>query len=992
MIPTIHSEEFDLSFKVYYDLMAKRVSEILLVSSPYDAFIMEEDEPLAERIIHEYRGLNLTRPPKLTWVATAFEAFEALSLKKFDLVITMPRMDDMDPYLFGKEVKQKFGNPPVFLLTHSTGNILSDPKYSDKTAIDKIFVWSGNTYLLLALIKDIEDRMNVSFDTEHARVRVILLVEDSPFYCSSLLPFLYKEIVTQTRTVMEESLNEEDRILRMRGRPKLLVAETFEEAEELFRRFKPYLLSVFSDARFPREGELSENAGFSLLSMIKEECPDMPLLMLSSEETNRDIALKIPAVFVNKNSATLHRDIHSFFDDCLGFGDFVFCLPDGTEAGRASSIRAMENILPSIPDESVSYHASRNDFSTWLMARSEISMASKLRTIKASDFRDAAEIRKFLISCIRERRRGRQRGIVAGFSRDNFDPDADFYPDFIKMGKGSLGGKARGLAFISTLLRQNRFQKKFPEVSFSVPKTLVISTDGFDNVVSKNNIRELIMCEYSDNRISEIFLNSEFPRYLTRSLSLFLSHIHVPLAVRSSSLLEDALFQSRAGIYKTCMLPNNHPDPAVRRAALINAIKLIYASTFHEKAKKFAKSTSSRTEEEKMAVIVQQMTGRHYGNYFYPAMAGVAQSYNFYPIADMKPEDGIVHLALGLGKTVVEGGAALRFCPAYPQVLPHFSKVEDILNNSQRFFYALRTDDFPSDLRRTDDSTLAKLEIDEARDHFPIQSLCSTYIPEDNRIRDSAQGSGHLVLTFANILKYKSFPLPEIISEILEIGRKGMGSPVEIEFAANLGNGKARKAEFSLLQIRPMAMSRQHKDVEITEEEIKSAFCFSNSAMGNGNIQGISDIIFVNPDTFDPARTVEKAIEINWMNMMLEQQHRKYVLIGPGRWGTSDRWLGIPVSWSDISGVGVMVETSIEKLRADPSQGSHFFNNITSLGISYLTVSDNAKSSEYPDVINWEWLKSLPAENETEYLRHIKLEKPLTIKIEGKKSRAVILK
>ncbi len=988
MIPTIHSEEFDLSFKVYYDLMAKRVSEILLVSSPYDAFIMEEDGPLAERIIHEYQGLNLTRPPKLTWVATAYEAFEALSVKKFDLVITMPRMDDMDPYLFGKEVKQKFGNPPVFLLTHSTGNILSDPKYSDKTAIDKIFVWSGNTYLLLALIKDIEDRMNVSFDTERARVRVILLVEDSPVYCSSLLPFLYKEIVTQTRTVMEESLNEEDRIVRMRARPKLLVAETFEEAEELFRRFKPYLLSIFSDARFPRDGELSENAGFSLLSMIKEECPDMPLLMLSSEETNREAASKIPAVFVNKNSFTLHRDIHSFFDVYLGFGDFVFCLPDGAEVGRASNIRAMENILPSIPDESVSYHASRNDFSTWLMARSEIHLASKLRTIKASDFRDAKEIRNFLITCIRERRRGRQRGVVAGFSRGNFDPDADFY----KIGKGSLGGKARGLAFISTLLRQNKIQKKFPEIIFGVPKTLVISTEGFDKVMSKNNLRELIMCEYSDNRISEIFLKSEFPGCLIRSLNLFLSHISFPLAVRSSSLLEDALFQSRAGIYKTCMLPNNHPDAAVRRAALINAVKLVYASTFHEKARKFAKSTASRTEEEKMAVIVQQVTGRQYGDWFYPAMAGVAQSYNFYPIADMKPEDGIVHLALGLGKTVVEGGAALRFCPVYPQMLPHFSKVEDILNNSQRFFYALRTDNFPSDLCRMDDATLAKLEIDEARDHFPVQSLCSTYIPEDNRIRDSAQGSGHLVATFANILKYKSFPLPEIISEILEIGRKGMGSPVEIEFAANLACGKAQKAEFSLLQIRPMAMSRQQKDVEITEEEIKCALCFSNSAMGNGNIQGISDIVFVNPDTFDPGRTVEKAIEINWMNMMIEQQHRKYLLIGPGRWGTSDRWLGIPVSWNDISGVGVMVEASIEKLRADPSQGSHFFNNITSLGISYLTISDYAKASEYPDFINWEWLKSLPAENETEYLRHIKLEKPLTIKIDGKKSRAVILK
>ena len=986
-LPNNHLDDFDLSFKVFHELMAKKVTEILLVSSPYDAFIMEEEGRLAERIIHEYRGLNLSRPPKLTWVSTAQEALNTLSNKEFDLVITMPRLDDMDAFNLGRKIKRICPELPIFLLTHNTNRLLLDSEHPDLSSIDKLYVWTGNSDLLLALIKNTEDRMNVEYDTQKAKVRVIILVEDSPIYYSSFLPILYKEIVMQTQAVMEESLNDEHRILSMRARPKILLAENYEEAEKLCRQFKPYLLSVFSDVRFPRKGKMDDQAGFDLLSMIKKEIPDIPLLNLSSEEANRKKAEKIPAVFLNKNSPTLHSEIRSFFMDRLGFGDFIFRLPDGKEVARVSNLRAMEKILPSIPDESVYFHAVRNHFSRWLMARSEILLASILRPIKPSDFNTVKARKDYLVACIHKRRIELQKGIIADFVSDDFDPDADF----IKIGKGSLGGKARGLAFMSTQLKRNpHIQDKFKDITISVPKTLVISTEAFDSFISENNLKDIPTSDYSDNQISEIFLQSSLPDWLHRDLKLFIEHIKYPLAIRSSSLLEDAQFQPFAGIYKTYMLPNQDPDPAQRLMQLVIAIKLVYASTYLEIPRAYARSTLHRTEDEKMAVIIQQLSGNRQGDYFYPALAGVAQSYNFYPMSHMKPEEGIAHIALGLGKTVVEGGTSLRFSPKYPQFLPQFSTVDDILKNSQRFFYALKMVDSPecfeSNDKATDDDTLTKLEIDDAHDHAPVANLSSTYIPEENRIRDTGNVSGYRVLTFASILKYDFFPLPQILTEILKIGRKGMGSPVEIEFSVNIDFNKKKKPEFSLLQIRPMAISLHNKDVEITKKDINRAFCFSTMALGNGKFKDITDIIYVRPDSFDPGRTVEIAGEIGKVNRQMVQQNKKYLLIGPGRWGSADRWLGIPVTWNNISGIGAVVETTAHNLKADPSQGSHFFHNITSLGISYLTIKENDE-----DFLDWKWLKSLPPESETDYLCHVKLDRPITLKIDGKKSRAVLM-
>ena len=978
----IDISDFELSFKVFHRLMASKVHEILLVSSPYDAFIMEEDGRLAERIIHEYRGLNLSSPPMLTWVSNSREALSALSAKPYDLVISMPRLDDIEPLEFGKRIKEKYPDLPFFLLVHNTSHLLLDPKYADRSVVDKMYVWFGNTDLLLALIKNVEDRLNIDHDTEMAWVRVILMVEDSPRYLSSILPLLYKQIVMQTQEVIENSINAEHRMLRMRARPKIVVAETYEEAERLYDTYRPYILSIFSDVRFPRGGKVDEHAGVEFLARIHEKDPDLPILLMSSEESNQKLAKEIPAVFLNKNSSALHNEIGEFFLNRLGFGDFVFRTPQGREIARAPNLKIMEKLLPEIPVDSIYYHGTKNHFSSWLMARSEIKLASMLKTIRAEDFEKPEDVKTFLIQCITERRKGRQRGVISDFASD-YDPDADF----IKMGKGSLGGKARGLAFLLTLLKRNpELHASYPDMAIRVPKISVITTEAFDDFINENKLKSLATEDVEDEQVVEAFMNGRLPGWLKTMLGQFVEKVEYPLAVRSSSLLEDAQHEPFAGIYRTYMLPNQDPEVKIRYQRLEAAVKMVYASIYLQAPKAYAKSTMHRMEEEKMAVILQELTGSRYGDYFYPAAAGVAMSHNFYPIGHLKPEDGLVQLAMGLGKTVVEGETALRFSPPYPQFMPQFSAVDDILENSQRYLYALKLENFPEKLV-LENGTLEKLEVDELADFPSFHMLSSTYYPDEHRIRDGFSASGYPVLTFAGILKHEMLPLSKLLADILKMGRQGMGSPVEIEFALDLPADKSKKPELALLQIRPMASCRQILGVEITEEEKKRALCYSSMALGFNKCSNIMDIVYVKPEDFDPARTVEAAAEIGKLNGKLFSQDRKYLLIGPGRWGSADRWLGIPVKWNDISGVGAMVEAATDKLKADPSQGSHFFHNITSLGISYLTVSGGGQ-----DFLDWDWLRSLPAEEETKYLKHARLLSGLNIKIDGGSSRAVILK
>ena len=838
--------------------------------------------------------------------------------------------------------------------------------------------------MLLALIKNIEDTWNVAFDTRRAKVRVIILVEDSPVFRSLFLPLLYKEIVTQTQSAMEESLNDEHRIFRMRARPKVLVADNFETARALYHDYRPYLLSIFSDVRFPMNGEINDQAGFELLTRIRSEQPDIPLLMMSSDRHNRQRALDIPAVFIDKNSPDLSNDIRQFFKQYLGFGDFIFRLPDGSEIARASNLREMEKILPTIPDASMAYHAEHNHFSSWLMARSEVMLASSLKPVKVSDFSSPQALNHYLVSCLNARRKGRQRGIITEVSKGNYDPVAEF----TKIGKGSLGGKARGLAFMASQLKAHADSfKKIAGLEVRVPKTMVLSTDCFDDFSNAHRLHGFAAGDHEDFDVMTAFQKPDFPEDVRSVLAGFLEKARYPLAVRSSSLLEDAQFQPFAGLYRTYMLPNNHPDFNTRLRRLEQAIKLVYASTYYKAPKSYARSTSHRVEDEKMGVIVQQLTGRINGEYFYPALSGVAQSYNYYPLAHLQPEQGIAHLAMGLGKIVVEGGVALRFSPMYPQFLPQFSTVDDILKNSQRFFYALKLSDFPAELGINEDDTLARLDLDDHPDHSPVKWLSSTYSIAEHRIRDGLQPSGYPVLTFANVLKYKAIPLAAYLSKLLDIGRSGMGCPVEIEFAVGGPATSSQPPQLDLLQIRPMAITAgTMTDVVVTPEEIKRAVLYSEQALGNGQTDDIADIIFVDPETFDPANTMAIASEIGKLNQKFVSSRRKYLLIGPGRWGSADRWLGIPVRWNDISEVGAMVETTAANLKADPSQGSHFFHNITSLGISYITVSDGGN-----DFIDWQWLGSGHPISRTQYLIHTRLDSPLTIKVDGRESTAVVV-
>jgi CheY-like chemotaxis protein len=979
------AEEFDPRFKIFHELMARKVRDILLVSTPYDAWILEEDCRLSERIIHEYRGLNLSNPPRFTWASTAQEALAAIDKKKFDMVISMSQLADMDVFDLGEEIKKKVPDLPVVLLAHDslpppTQECLLD--FTRPAGIDQSFVWSGNTDILVALVKSAEDRLNVEHDTEFAGIRVILFVEDSPAYISSLLPVLYRELVSQAQAIMEYRLNEEHKLLTMRARPKILVAESFEEANQLFEKYEPYVLGVISDVRIPRNCVLDENAGAAFLSKIMKERFDIPLLLTSSEPSNADRARKIPAAFVDKNSPSLHAEVRAFFVDQLGFGDFVFRKPDGREIARAPSLRKLEEILRTIPEDAFVYHYTRNDFSRWLFARTEIMLASKVRPLRDEDFTSIEDHRQYLISLIRTWRQRRQKGVVADFDAADFDPETEFF----KIGKGSLGGKARGLAFVANLLqRLPAIHKKFEDINIFVPRTLVITTEGFDIFVEENDLKELAKSDAPDEEIAEAFRNAQFPQLITEDLKAYLSRIKYPLAIRSSSLLEDAQFRAYAGLYRTYMLPNDNPELDTRLEHLISAIKLVYASTYFQDPKAFSKRIGHRTEEEKMAVIIQQLIGERYGDYFYPTMSGVAQSHNYYPFAKMKPEEGITTVALGLGKTVMEGEKALRFSPKYPQLLPQRSTVEDILENSQQLFYALKMGSDHAELGIHEDANLEKRDISDADEEAPVKLLASTYIPDEHRIRDSAHMEGYRILTFAQILKYGQFPLAEVLSEILALGQEGMGCPVELEFSMNIPQDSECKPEFAFLQLRPMTARAELLQVEIGDDEIGRAFCVSSHALGNTETSDIADIIYVKPDDFDPARTQQIAREIGQLNSRLMGASRKYLLIGPGRWGSADRWLGIPVSWAEICGVGAMVEMASSQLRADPSQGSHFFHNITTLGITYATVSE-----ENSDFIDWDWLQAQPVATETTFMTHIQLANPFVLKVDGRSSKCVM--
>jgi DNA-binding NarL/FixJ family response regulator len=974
--------DIDTSFKVYHELMAHKVWEILLVLSPYDAFIMEEDASLSTRIINEYRGLNLSRPPRMTRVSRADEALELVRKKKFNLVITLPQVGDMDSNTLGLRIKEIDPTLPVILLSNGQKTIPSVLDLTKHQGIDKFFIWSPDPALMLSIIKNVEDHLNVENDTSLAMVRVLILVEDSPLYRSFFLPLLYKAVVKQTQSVLDESLNEEHRLLKMRARPKILVAHNFEQAMDLYHKYLPYVFAIFADTSFPKKSKIVHKAGLELLHHIRAEIPDLPLLLMSADPNNRDWANKIPASFLDKNSPTLAEEINDFFLKHLGFGDFVFHMPDGSEIGRASNLQTFEKKLMEIPDDSLKFHAQNNHFSNWVMARSEIGLASRIHKSRIAAINDVKKLRQTLIDNVHTLRRIRQQGVVAHFVEQEFDAEI---MNFVKIGHGSMGGKALGLAFMADQLHRNRqLLEKYPQVTIAIPPTLVITTEAFDAFIEANNL-QLEFNQKSDAEIAGLFVRATLPDLLEKQLATFLQQVGEPLSVRSSSLLEDTLYTPYAGLYETYMLPNNHADFAVRLKQLLHAVKLVFASTYFANPRAFSSQDTQKSRLEGMAVMVQLLAGKPFKDFFYPAISGIAKSYNYYPVGEMKPEDGLAQIALGFGKAVVEGERSLLFSPRYPENLPQFSNVDEMLANSQKTFYALPMEQNAHlDYKH---SNLKKHQIADVENDPPLQILTSSYSPEEHRVRDSF-GSGPMVLTFARILKHRLFPLPELLTDLLDLGCKGMSCDVEIEFAVDLPNDK-EKSRFHFLQIRPMVKGEELYRVKISKNEIKKSFCYSNQPLGHGIDETIADIVFVKPADFTTRATQKITREIGQLNANLRKKRRPYLLIGPGRWGSADPLLGIPVRWENISGVGAIIELHNQQLSVENSQGTHFFHNITSMGIKYLTV--NELDDESADHIDWQWLTSLPRIAETDHLLHVQLKKPLLIKVDCTKSQAVIL-
>ncbi len=986
MIPKQTAAHSDPRFKIFHELMSCKIREILFISSPYDAWVMEKDRGLSEAIVLEYQGLNLSHPPRLNWVASIKQASAVLKEKDIDLIIIMSQAAEFQFETVYLLIRKPYPAIPIVRLYHrAPGYLVSGNQESLPFTPERTLVWSGDTKLLLAVIKSIEDQLNCIRDTKLAAIRVIIFVEDSPDYLSSLLPLLYQELVGQTQAVMEEGLNHEHRLLAMRARPKILIAQSFEEAKNLFDTFEPYVLAVISDVRFPRAGKLDGEAGIQLLKTIHSKRFDIPLLLASSEPDNRSKATTIPAEFVDKNSPNLHEGVHSFFLHKLGFGPFLFEQSEKGTIISANNLFSLEQGLRHMSDRVFYNHWINNDFSRWLFTRAETLLATELRSVTKEDFNDdLTEMRKFLYRTFHEWRLQRQKGVLVEFDEDDFEPETEF----VKIGGGSLGGKARGLAFFSSWLDEHQdLKEKFCNIDIVIPQTLIITTECFEGFIKENNLKHLSQSDLDNEVITHLFVKGRFPRTFRNQLRIYLEHVKYPIAVRSSSLLEDAKYRAYAGLYNTYMLSNDSNDLDERLEHLLNAIKMVFASTYYREPKTFSRRVGNRVEEERMAVIVQRIAGDRYSDFFYPTISGVAQSYNFYPFSRVKPEDGVATIAVGMGKAVTEGEKCLRFSPGAPLILPQFSTVDDILKNSQRMFYALRMNNPDKQPHPEISLTLTKRDIFDGRNEYGVQIVSSSYDQQEHRIRDSFTSKGIPVITFSSILKYGSVPLAEILADLLSAGQKGMGGPVEIEFSMAIPQDTGQKPLISILQIRPMGSQEETMVVDIDTNDIDSLFCLSHNALGNSLNHQIHDIIYVKPDVFEPSRTVEIAAEISHLNGIIDDEGRKYLLIGPGRWGSADRWLGIPVSWGDICGVAGIVETYHGKINAEPSQGSHFFHNITSLGIHYLTILSSKN-----DFLDWHWLKSLSLENETRHLGHVRRDTPFILRVDGRNSVGALYK
>ena len=966
----------------FVNLMTRRIFNVLLIANPYDAFMLEDDGRIDEKLFNEYAALSLRYPPRFTQVSTEAEAWAELHRNSFDLIIVMPGTDNSDTFEIARGIKHRFQHIPLVVLTPFSHGITARIENEDLSDFEYVFCWLGNTDLLLSIIKLIEDKMNLDHDIEEGGVQQIILVEDNIRFYSSVLPELYKFVLQQSMEFATEALNEHQRTLRMRGRPKIVLARTYEEAIDLYDRHPNNVLGVITDARYPRGGVVDPQAGVHLLAELRKRDPFLPLILESAESENAVQAKAHNADFIDKNSKKMAVDLREVVKQHFGFGDFIFRDPKTfQEVMRARNLKEMQSAVLNVPAESLHYHITRNHVSRWLRSRAMFPAAEFVKQLSWQELQDIDAHRRAIFEAIVDYRRMKNQGVVAVFRRDRFDR----YSNFARIGEGSLGGKGRGLAFIDNIVKHHPELNQFDNATVMIPKTVVLCTDLFEEFMDHNNLYQLALSDADDAVILDAFRRATLPASLEGDILTFIEATSSPIAVRSSSLLEDSHYQPFAGIYNTYMVPlldNRHRMLSM----LYDAIKGVYASVFFKDSKAYMQATRNVIDQEKMAVILQEVVGRQYGDRYYPSMSGVGRSLNYYPIGDERAEEGIVSLALGLGKYIVDGGQTLRICPHHPGKVLQMSDTEMALRETQTRFYALDLKNMGENFSVDDAFNLLKLSVREADKDGALQHLASTYNPTDQVIYPGVYPDGRKIISFVGVLEHDVVPLPHLLREVLRLGQEAMRRPVEIEFAVEI-EAASRSCVFYLLQIRPMVDVKSDVHINLSEIRPETILLQSNNALGHGQMDGITDVVYVKTEGYNAGNNPLIADEISRINAKFLDRGEHYVLVGPGRWGSSDSWLGIPVKWPNISAARIIVEAGLTNYRVDPSQGTHFFQNLTSFGVGYFTINDFNGDGVY----NRAALDALPAVEETAHVRHVRFPQALAIKVDGKKKLGYVL-
>jgi len=968
----------------FQNLMQKRIFNVLLIASPYDAFMMEEDGRVEEQLYFEYVSLNLSSPPRVVQVSHTDEALEMLSNKNFDLIISMPGVDVSEAFTGARLIKQKYPHIPIIALTPFSKEVSRRLSHEDVSGIDYVFSWLGNVDLLLAIIKLLEDRMNADNDVLDVGVQMILLVEDSVRFYSSILPHLYRFLLTQSKEFSTEALNEHEQMLRMRGRPKVMLARDYEEAMALYDKFGKNMLGVISDVSFKRDGNKDSQAGIRFAKFLRTKDPFLPIIIESSETENAHFVEDFDGIFLDKNSKKLPVDLGKAIMKNFGFGDFIMKDPtSGEEIIRIKSLKDMQDHIFEIPAEALHYHASSNDISRWLYSRAMFPIAEVIKHHRFDSLDEAPAVRQLFFDLIVKYRKMKNRGVVAVFKKDRFD----HYSNFARIGQGSLGGKGRGLAFIDSIIKKNPVCDNFEGVTISIPRTVVLCTDIFDEFMSSNDLYPIALSDLPDEKILQAFLQARLPERLIEDFFALFEVVEKPLAIRSSSLLEDSHYQPFAGIYSTYMIPHVSDKYEMLRM-LSDAIKGVYASVFYADSKAYMTATSNVIDQEKMAVIIQEVVGNNYNDYFFPSFSGVGRSLNYYPINDEQPNDGVAEIAIGLGKYIVDGGLSLRFSPRHADKVLQTSTLDLALRDTQTRFYALDMRTINQEFNIDDGFNISKKKIQDFASTGALKYMVSTFDYVDQMLRDYEFGDGRRVVTFANILQHKVYPLSQCVDFMLTKGQEEMCRPVEIEFAGIIEDNDSCKGHIYWLQIRPIIDRKDLVDESVLQISDDSVLLKSNTALGHGNIENINTIVYVRPENFSSSRNSLIAREIEKINRDFVKNNINYILIGPGRWGSSDTALGIPVKWPNISAARLIVESSLSNYRIEPSQGTHFFQNLTSFGVGYFTINPSSSDGIY-DI---DYLNSLPAIYESESIRIVSFDKPLVIGINGVKGVGVVAK